>query len=131
MKTTILTLCDFAKDFQGQLSIIGTFNRINTVNFPSNPISFCLVCQFELKDNIVGDHYVTISIKNKETGRPLIQTEQLKLNVQENSEVQDNCFYTNLILNFERIVFQEAGAFIVEVTSDGSVNDTEFYVNKI
>lgn len=132
MKTNILTLCDFAKDYQGQLSIVGTFNRINTTNFPTSPISFCLVCQFEIKDNIAGDHYVTISIKNKETGVFLIQTQELKLNIQEHSEgALNNRFYTNLILNFDKMVFQEAGAFSVEVICDGSTNDTEFYVSKV
>lgn len=131
MKTNILTLCDYAKDYQGQLSIVGTFNTINTSRFPSDPISFCLVCQFELEDNIIGDHSVTISIKNKETGECLVPTQELKLNIQEGQGItRGKRFSTNLILNFDKMMLKEAGTFIIEVISDGTKADTEFYVEK-
>lgn len=131
MKTNILTLCDYAKDYQGQLSIVGTFNRIGVAGIPSSPISFCLVCQFEIEDNIIGDHYVTISIKNKETGAFFIEPQELKLSIQQNMDVSTtDKFYTNLVLSFDKMVFHEVGTFVVEVLSDGAKNDIEFCVSQ-
>lgn len=131
MKTNILTLCDFAKDYNGQLTIAGTFNRITSSVFPTLPIKFFLVCQFELKDNIVGDHLVTISIKNKETGEFLIKTQEFKLNIVRNSDVKDmGAMYTNLLLDFDKVIFQSPGVYIVDVTSDGHHDDIEFQVVK-
>ena len=34
METEIFTLCDFAQDAGGKLTIVGTFDQISSANFP-------------------------------------------------------------------------------------------------
>ena len=69
MKTNILTLCDFAKDYNGQLCISGTFNQIRSTVFPTEPISFYIAMQFVISDNIEGDHLVLSLIHLSEPTR--------------------------------------------------------------
>ena len=129
METNILTLCDFAKDYNGQLTIAGTFNRVHSSIFPTAPISFNLVCQFILKENIVGDHYITITIKNKETDELLIEKQELRLNVEAKKDnLYEEHMVSSLILNFNNIVFQNPSTYVIEVLMDGNLEWIEFYV---
>lgn len=129
MRTTIFTLCDYAKDYNGQLSIMGTFNRIVSDKFPADPRSFCLACQFEVKDHTKDDHYVNISVKENSTGNLILPTQELRLSVSQNNS--DRRLVTNLILNIDRFVFQNPGTYTFEVISDNNKNDIELYVDKV
>lgn len=130
MRTNILTLCDFAKDYNGQLNIMGTFNQIQSAVFPSNPVSFYIVCQFVIKENIIGDHFVNISAYHKESGDFVVPLTNFKLNVapDNNNVTPDKFFSTNLILNLDKVVFQKPGAYLLKVESDKNTQELEFYV---
>ncbi len=46
MKIPIFTLCDYAQNNQGKLTIIGTFNKVFSKVFPFvYPASFCIVAK--------------------------------------------------------------------------------------
>lgn len=129
MRTTIFTLCDYAKDYNGQLSIMGTFNRIASKTFPTDPRSFCLACQFEVRDNTRDYHYVTISIKENSSDKFILPTQELRLSVEQGDS--DRRLVTNLILNIDRLVFQNPGTYTFEVISDNNKKDIELYVDNI
>ncbi len=132
MKTNILTLCDFAKDYNGQLNISGTFNLIRSAVFPTAPISFYIVCQFVIKENIEGDHFVTISVTNNETGNFFVQPQEFKLSVGKNPDASfEQDLFTNLILGIEKTVFENPGSYTLKVVSDGNVQELNFYVLKV
>ena len=40
MIVDIFTLCDSAKEYQGKLVIVGTFNTISAIQFPDYPSQF-------------------------------------------------------------------------------------------
>ena len=129
MRTNILTICDFAKEYNGQLNIIGTFNHIRSEVFPTNPISFYIVCQFVIKENIVGEHFVTISVVHKDSGEYLVAPNNFKLDIQvENVARLDRVFMTNLLLNLDKTVFKKPGTYVLTVESDKNTKDLEFYV---
>lgn len=132
MKTNILTLCDFAKDYNGQLNIIGSFNQIKSSFFPSAPMSFYIVCQFVIKENIAGDHFVKISVANKESGEYMVTPQDFKLTVDKpEGENADKVFVTNLILNMDNTIFKAPGSFVLKVVSDNNVKELDFYVVKV
>ena len=132
MKTNILTLCDFAKVYNGQLNISGTFNQIRSAVFPSEPVTFYIAMQFVLKERIEGRHEVSISIVNKHTRTALIEPQDLRLEVaNENGNRPDMDFTTNLILAIDKVAFAAPGAFTVKVISDGNVQELDFYVVKV
>lgn len=132
MKLKIFTLCDFAKDYNGQLCINGTFNILRTPVLPSLTRSMCLACQFELCDNVQGTHDVSITLTEKKTGNVMID-EKLRLQVGVPASEADKMrrLYTNLVLNLENIIFPSDGTYEFKVTSDDSVDTLEMYVEYI
>lgn len=132
MRTTILTLCDFAKEYNGQLSITGTFNQIRSSVFPTEPLTFFIAMQFFLKKDIVGDHIVSLTVKNNATGLDLLKPQEFKLNIAASEAGNlDEALITNLILNLEKVSFKEPGSFNIKVVSDGNVQELDFFVVKV
>ena len=132
MKTNILTLCDFAKDYNGQLCISGTFNQIRSAVFPTEPVSFYIVMQFVISGNIEGDHFVSVTVVNKETGQDFLNPQDFKLNIAKGQgEVPDRDLTTSLILALDKVAFEAPGSYSIKVVSDGNVQDLNFYVVKI
>ena len=132
MRTTILTLCDFAKEYNGQLSITGTFNQIRSSVFPTEPLTFFIAMQFFLKENIIGDHIVSLTVKNNATGLDLLKPQEFKLNVAPSESGNlDEALITNLILNLEKVSFKEPGSFNIKVVSDGNLQELDFFVVKV
>ena len=88
--------------------------------------------QFFLKENVIGEHFVTLTVKNNATGMDLLKPQELKLEVGA-SEVKDpqEALITNLIFNLEKVSFQEPGSFNVKVVTDGNVQELDFYVVKV
>ena len=132
MKLKIFTLCDFAKDYNGQLCINGTFNILRTMTLPSEPRPMCLACQFELHENIIGTHNVSITLTNKNTGTVMIN-EQLRLEVGTASPDTKNQrrMYTNLVLNLENMRFPTEGSYEFKVSTDNYTDTLEMYVEYI
>lgn len=131
MRTNILTLCDFAKEYGGQLTITGTFNNILSNVFPTDPISFYIVCQFLIVENIIGSHSVAVAVAEKGTKKPLIKAQEFKLDIPKESNVsEDRNFITNLILKMENLKFEKPGTYTIEVNSDNNVQELDFYVTK-
>ena len=131
MKLKIFTLCDFAKDYNGQLCINGTFNVLRTTELPTAPRPMSLACQFELCDNIVGFHNVDITITDKQAGKVLLE-EKLRLEVgtNNNSLELNRRLYTNLVLNLENMVFNSSGTYEFKVATDEVTETLELYVVK-
>ncbi|MDE5875289.1 MAG: hypothetical protein K2H15_06540 [Muribaculaceae bacterium] len=131
MKTKIFTLCDFAKDYNGQLSINGTFNVIKSNVFPTVPRSIFLACQFELCENIVGSHNVNIILTDLQTNKIIID-EKLRLEIGQKNEstIDKKRFYTNLVLNLENISFDAPGTFEFKVSSDEVTETLELYITQ-
>lgn len=131
MKTNILTLCDFAKDYNGQLNISGTFNQIRSSVFPSEPISFFIAMQFVFKDEIVGQHRISISVVNKTTGEDFLPTQELRLDIaKKNDGTEEIPVMPSFILAVDKIVFESPGAFVVKVVTDDYEQEIEFFVVK-
>ncbi len=62
MKTEILTLCDYAQDNNGKLTIIGTFNIISSRVFPFTQNIFFIVARVAFGEGEFGDHPLKCSI---------------------------------------------------------------------
>ena len=131
MKIKILTLCDFAADYNGRLSIIGTTDRLTSEHYPSAPVSFSIVCQFELTPSTrVGMHPVSLVFFDKETGEHIMKEQQLNLSVSEvGSDVNNRRLLANLIVKVDSLSFPTPGVYIVKVTTEDDAGDIELYVD--
>lgn len=132
MKTNILTLCDFAKEYNGQLNISGTFNQIRSEVFPTEPISFYVAMQFVIKDNIVGEHRISLSVVNKNTGSDFFAPQEYRLDITHKQPGAAELAVTpSLILALDKVVFEAPGVFAVKVVSDGYEQEIDLFVVKV
>lgn len=131
MKIKILTLCDFAADYNGRLSIMGTTDRLTSEQYPSAPVSFSIACQFELNPSTkVGTHPVSLAFYEKETGKHVMPQQELKLSVSETGAEGDNRrLLANLIVKVDSLSFQNPGVYVVKVTTEDDAGDIELYVD--
>lgn len=131
MKIKILTLCDFAADYNGRLSIIGTTDRLTSEQYPSGPVSFSIVCQFELIPSTkVGMHPVSLAFYEKETGKHVMQQQELNLSVSETGAQGNNRrLLANLIVKVDSLSFPTPGVYIIKVTTEDDAGDIELYVD--
>lgn len=61
MDTDIFTLCDFAQDVQGKITIVGTFDTIWAHEFPATQPVCSIVARIRYNANEVGQHSFKIS----------------------------------------------------------------------
>ena len=127
MKTGILTLCDFAKDYNGQMSLMGTFNVIHSVSFPTF-FSFCIAAQFYLKVSETGKKKVRISITDKKDGTILMPQQELQINIpippnfDEEKEIMHN-----IVMNFGNVNLPTEGTYLINFEIDDFKSELELY----
>ncbi len=131
MKIKILTICDFAADYNGRLSITGTTDRFLFPAFPSMPVSFCLACQFELEGSKLGEHPVMLSFVKKSSGKHYLPIQELKLKVTGTEVEKDRRLLTNLVMKIDNVSFDGPGTYIINVRTEDCEESIELYVDKI
>src|SRR5215510_8168129 len=62
METEIFTLCDFAQDAGGKLTIVGTFDQIGSKTFPLVHPSCSLACRLRFSEKETGPHQFRIRL---------------------------------------------------------------------
>ena len=60
MEIEIFTLCDFAQDNSGKLTIVGTFDSINVATFPTDSPPCCLAMRIRVANTEAGNHSLKI-----------------------------------------------------------------------
>lgn len=65
MIVDIFTLCDSAKEYQGKLVIVGTFNTISAIQFPATHPELAIVARIVMGNQEKGKHTLKISIKKR------------------------------------------------------------------
>jgi len=116
MKMLIATICDAAADNQGKLGILGTFDTINARGMPV-VIPLCSIAlRFMFSKVEEGSHKIRISIID-EDGKPVIKSIEGGMIV----KCPDGQISTtgNLVLNVQKLKFEKAGTYSIDVAVDG------------
>ena len=64
METDIFTLCDFAQDVGGKLTIVGTFDTIFAADLPAVHPTLSIVARLRFSDSEAGQHSFEISFSD-------------------------------------------------------------------
>lgn len=116
MEIEIFTLCDFAQDSHSKLTIVGTFDSINTKQFPATHPACSIACRLRFAAKEAGDHDFKLRMtdtKGNEIIKPI--EGQMKIGVP-----PKNQFATvNLVFNFTQLKFETAGRYSFELYVDG------------
>ena len=117
METEIFTLCDFAQDAGGKLTIVGTFDQIGSKTFPVVHPSCSLACRLRFAEKESGEHDFTLKLVDAK-GKEVIPSIEGKINV----AIPPNIKYSaiNIVGNLNQLKFEKEGRYSFELYVDGN-----------
>lgn len=117
METEIFTLCDFAQDAGGKLTIVGTFDQIGSQTFPLTHPSCCLACRLRFSEKESGPHDFKIRLVDG-AGKETIPSIEGSINV--GMPANGKYAAINLVGNLNQLKFDKEGRYSFELYIDGN-----------
>jgi hypothetical protein len=117
METEIFTLCDFAQDAGGKLTIVGTFDQIGSPTFPIVHPSCSLACRLRFSDKETGIHDFKIKLVDS-SGKNVIAPIEGNINV--SIAAKNQYAAINIVGNLNQLKFENDGRYSFELYVDGS-----------
>jgi hypothetical protein len=114
MEIEIFTLCDFAQDNNGKLTIVGTFDKVFTTQLPVRQ-NCCVVIKMRLGNSEAGRHNVKLKFIN-EAGKEFIAPASLDIDHRVNPVDDYNAI--PVIMNFHPLQLEKAGRYAIELYYD-------------
>jgi len=117
METEIFTLCDFAQDAGGKLTIVGTFDQISSPAFPVTHPSCSLACRLRFSDKEKGTHDFKLRLIDA-NGKEVIPSIEGNINV----GMPPNHQYAaiNIVGNLNQLKFEKEGRYSFELYVDSN-----------
>lgn len=108
-------LCDAATDDRGKLNILGAFDTIAGGTFPLVHRQCALAVRLQFMSTEEGDHELTVSIIDAD-GHAVVKPLKIPFSVR----FPQNSYFAsrNLVINLQRLQFQAAGMYSVDLTLD-------------
>ena len=115
MEIEIFTLCDFAQDNSNKLTVVGTFDSINSKQFPFVQPGFSVACRLRFSEKEVGEHDMRLRFIDAK-GKEFIKPVEGKMNIAEPKNGQYSA--VNLVFNFNQVKFEKTGRYAFELYID-------------
>jgi hypothetical protein len=116
MHVDIFTLCDFAKAERGKMTIVGTFNRINSRQTPVVYPMCALAAAMRFERIEEGEKTVRISFIDSD-GKAVMPTIQTPINVRFSPE--DSQAIVHFVIVIQQIKLPNFGEYSVDLAIDG------------
>ena len=106
----MMTLCDYAQESNGKLTIVGTFNKLMGSHLPAQ-YNMHLVARIGFEgDETKKKFQLLITIKKEGKDEPLIE-----LPAELNNTGDGNFMYTNLNIDLSALPFPEEGKYSIKL----------------
>lgn len=115
MEIEIFTICDFAQDNNGKLTVVGTFDGINSKQFPFTQANFSVACRLRFAEKETGTHEIRLRFIDID-GKELLQPIQGQMNIPKPTNGQYST--VNLVFNLSQLKFEKAGRYSFELYID-------------
>lgn len=116
MEIEIFTLCDFAQDNAGKLTVVGTFDGIHSKQFPFTQPNFSVACRLRFSEKETGSHDMRLRFIDG-NGKELLQPIEGQMNIPAPGNGQYSTI--NLVFNLNQVKFEKAGRYAFELYIDG------------
>jgi len=116
MEIEIFTLSDFAQDNNSKLTIVGTFDSIQSQQFPATHPACAVACRLRFGIKELGAHDFKLRLINaegKETIKPI--EGEIKIGTPPNGQFAS----INLVINFNQLQFEKPGRYSFELYVNG------------
>lgn len=116
MQISLFSLCDAASDYQGKLSILGTFDTLCASQFPVAHPQCALALRLIFNREDTGKHTLGIELRD-DSGKSLMPPIEPSIEIQ---FPDDTPFLSrNLVLNLQRLSFEKEGIYSFVVLDNG------------
>ena len=115
MEIEIFTLCDFAQDNNSKLTVVGTFDSINSKQFPFVHGNFSVACRLRFSEKEAGPHDMRLRFIDGK-GEELIKSIEGQMNIPPPRNNQYSA--VNLVFNFNQVKFEKPGRYSFELYID-------------
>jgi hypothetical protein len=115
MEIEIFTLADFAQDNSSKLTIVGTFDSINSKQFPTTHASCAIACRMRFAAKESGDHGFRLKLIDAK-GKDIIKPIEGNINITTPANGQFSS--VNIVVNFSQLKFDTAGRYSFELYID-------------
>ena len=116
MEIEIFTLADFAQDNHSKLTIVGTFDSINSKQFPTVHPACTVACRLRFAAKEAGEHSFKLRLINSK-GTETIQPIEGNINI--GNPPNGQFASVNIVVNFNQLKFEVAGRYSFELYIDG------------
>jgi adenine specific DNA methylase Mod len=129
MEIEIFTLADFAQDNNSKLTIVGTFDSINSKQFPFVHPACSVATRLRFSVKETGDHDFKLRLIDAE-GKEMIQPIEGNINIPAPKNGQITSI--NVVANFAQMKFETSGRYSFELYIDGEwKSGLPLFLNKI
>ena len=118
MNVEAFLLCDAATDQQGKLNILGAFDSFFSNKVPVTVRAFSIATRIRFEKIEDGDHLIRIHIIDQD-GNNI--GPRLEGGVSVKSGPDSDSIVSNLILNIQRLKFEQYGIYRVDLAIDGKI----------
>lgn len=115
MEIEIFTLADFAQDNNSKLTIVGTFDSIQSKQFPVQHPACAIACRLRFASKESGEHDFRLRLidtKGKEIIKPI--EGNISIGMPPNGQFGS----VNIVINFNQLKFDEPGRYSFELYID-------------
>jgi hypothetical protein len=126
MKTEIFTLCDFAAEYAGKLSVVGAFDSVFVKQVPAVIPQCAVALRLRCEKRDAGKHLVKLAIADAE-GKSLLTLAESPFEVVVNDPAPSVSVQMSLAINGLNV--GNIGIYSIELHIDGRlVSEIPFYV---
>jgi len=118
MNIEAFLLCDCATDQRGKLNVLGAFDSIYARKMPTVHPACTVATRIRFERIEEGEHKVSIAVID-EDGRAIVPRLNGKISVRAREDVGSSV--VNLILNLQRLKFENYGEYRIDLAIDGKV----------
>lgn len=116
METEIFTVCDFAQDNNGKLTIVGTFDRITPPSFPYVHPTFSVAGRLRFAQKEAGSYQFQLKVNDPE-GAAAVPPIEGNIQVHKNPETEYTAI--NFAVQLNQVRFEKPGKYTLELLLDG------------
>jgi hypothetical protein len=111
-------LCDYAADYGGKLSVMGSFDTIMTSRFPATHSHCSIALRVLFTDADAGEHRLEIKLIDSD-GRNLLPAIGPKFQV----KLAEDVFFVsnNFVINLQGLKFDKPGQYSIDIAFDGEI----------
>jgi hypothetical protein len=116
MDIQIAVLCDAAADYNGKLSILGTFDTIYTTQMPATHPQCSIAIRMTFNKVEEGAHKVRLNFVD-EDGKSVMPHIEMPIDV---TVPEETIFLSrNFIVNIQKLKFEKEGLYSIDIAVDG------------